>query len=192
MTEVPAPFKAVVGLVAAALDRLPEPRELPEKAVELPVLAVSAVLQASLRAQQVYAELTARGDEAIATLRGAPAEPPSWASFDEDTDAPRDDAAEVDPLGAEDLLAEDEAPESDAGGALDGDALDGGVLEGETILSAAQASLLDATPASSPVNGSGSASGYLGGALGRGPSAFDLADDDLADDDTADDAPAGS
>lgn len=51
--------------------------------MELPVLAVGAVLQASLRAQQLYAELTARGDEAISQLRGAPDEPPAWASFDD-------------------------------------------------------------------------------------------------------------
>lgn len=95
MTDVPAPLKALVGLVASALDRLPEPRELPEKAVELPVLAVSAVLQASLRAQQLYAELTARGDEAIGQLRGAPDEPPPWASFDDDVTAPDVTAADV-------------------------------------------------------------------------------------------------
>lgn len=108
MTDVPAPLKALVGLVAAALDRLPEPRELPEKAVELPVLAVSAVLQASLRAQQLYAELTTRGDEAISQLRGAPEEAPPWASFDDAPDnadsgahgADLSDEAEVDPLDA--------------------------------------------------------------------------------------------
>ena len=100
MTDVPAPLKAIVGLVATAMDRLPEPRQLPEKAVELPVLAVSAVLQASLRAQQVYAELTARGDEAISQLRGAPEEPPPWASFDDDVAAPTEGPGDPAPADA--------------------------------------------------------------------------------------------
>lgn len=120
MTDVPAPLKALVGLVAAALDRLPEPRELPEKAVELPVMAISAVLQASLRAQQLYAELTARGDEAISQLRGAPDEAPAWASFD---DTP------------------DHAPTGADSAAVDLD--DDGV---EIVFGAADAALLDAAP----------------------------------------------
>ena len=101
MAELPNPIKAVVGLFAVAVDHLPEPEDLPEKALELPVLAVSAALQASLRAQQIYALLTARGDEALSQLRGAPSSPPPWATFDEDTDgaAAHGDAA----ADAEDL-----------------------------------------------------------------------------------------
>lgn len=158
MTEVPAPLKAIVGLVAATLDRLPEARDLPERAVELPVLAVSAVLQASLRAQQLYAELTARGDEAISQLRGAPDEPPPWARFD---DAPEHDS----PLAAaaQGLLDEDDDEAShDAFAAAAGSSPDAG--KGQ------------------PGNGYAGGNGHL-----RGPSAFDLADDrtDTAQTDTA-------
>ena len=46
------PVRAAVGLVAVAAD---EARTLPDRAIELPVLAVSTALQMSLRAQQRYA-----------------------------------------------------------------------------------------------------------------------------------------
>ena len=57
-------------------------RELPRKLVELPVLAASTALQISLRAQQQYAELTARGDEILGQLRGT-RRAAAWATFDE-------------------------------------------------------------------------------------------------------------
>jgi hypothetical protein len=59
-----------------------EARRLPDRAIELPMLAVSTALQASLRAQQHYARLTARGDEVI-HRRPVSDEPPPWATFDE-------------------------------------------------------------------------------------------------------------
>lgn len=46
------------------------------------MLAVSSALQASLRAQQRYARLAARGDE-ILNRRPDTDEPPPWATFDE-------------------------------------------------------------------------------------------------------------
>ena len=61
-----------------------DPHALPDKAVELPVMAVSTALQFSLRAQQRYAELTLRGDELISRLHGLPEEPPDWATFDDE------------------------------------------------------------------------------------------------------------
>jgi hypothetical protein len=80
--RLPGPVRAALGLVATAAD---EARHLPERALELPMLAVSSALQMSLRAQQRYARLTARGDE---LLRGQPSdEPPEWATFDEPVSA---------------------------------------------------------------------------------------------------------
>ena len=103
MAQIPTPLRAALGLVANAIEGA---RTLPDKAVELPVLAVSTALQFSLRAQQRYAEFALRGDELIGRLRGVPEEPPSWATFDddqgdEDADAiaagRADDAAEGQP-----------------------------------------------------------------------------------------------
>ncbi len=77
--HLPGPLRAAVGLAATAAD---EARRLPERALELPMLVVSTALQGSLRAQQRYAQLTARGDEVL--NRHAPTdEPPAWATFDE-------------------------------------------------------------------------------------------------------------
>jgi hypothetical protein len=78
--HIPAPLRAAVGLVVTAAD---EARRLPDRALELPMLAVSTALQASVRAQQRYARLTARGD-AVLHRRPASDEPPAWATFDDD------------------------------------------------------------------------------------------------------------
>jgi hypothetical protein len=77
--QLPGPLRAAVGIVANAAD---EARHLPDRAIELPMLAVSTALQMSLRAQQRYARLTARGD-AVLNRRRATDEPPPWATFDE-------------------------------------------------------------------------------------------------------------
>jgi hypothetical protein len=77
--QLPSAVRAVVGLAAMAAD---EARRLPDRAIELPMLAVSTALQASLRAQQQYARLTARGDDVIHRRRVSD-EPPAWATFDE-------------------------------------------------------------------------------------------------------------
>ncbi|WP_375487830.1 hypothetical protein [uncultured Jatrophihabitans sp.] len=77
--HLPGPLRAAVGLVATAAA---EARHLPDRAIELPMLAVSSAMQASLRAQQRYARLAARGDEVL--NRRAPTEqPPPWATFDD-------------------------------------------------------------------------------------------------------------
>jgi hypothetical protein len=77
---IPTPVRAALGLLANAVDAA---RTLPDRAVELPVLAVSTALQFSLRAQQRYAELAMRGDEVIGRFHGPPDEPPAWATFDD-------------------------------------------------------------------------------------------------------------
>ena len=78
MPSLPTPFRAAVGLVATVLD---EARHLPDRAIELPMLAVSSALQVSVRAQQRYARLAARGDEVLAGQKVTD-EPPEWATFD--------------------------------------------------------------------------------------------------------------
>src|SRR5437879_552769 len=78
MPSLPMPLRAVLGLVATAMD---EAKHLPDRAIELPMLAVSTALQASLRAQQRYASLAAKGDEFLAR-RDTSDEPPAWATFD--------------------------------------------------------------------------------------------------------------
>lgn len=77
--QFPGPVRAVVGLLANAAD---EAKHLPDRAIELPMLAVSTALQLSLRAQQRYARLAARGDDVL-NRRPPGDEPPSWATFDE-------------------------------------------------------------------------------------------------------------
>jgi hypothetical protein len=78
MPQLPTPFRAALGLMATAMD---EARNLPDKAIELPMLAVSTALQLSLRAQQRYAHLAARGDQLL-NRREPTDEPPDWAVFD--------------------------------------------------------------------------------------------------------------
>ena len=77
--QLPGPVRAVVGLLANAAD---EAKHLPDRAIELPMLAVSTALQASLRAQQRYARLAARGEQVL-SRRPPTDEPPAWATFDD-------------------------------------------------------------------------------------------------------------
>ena len=77
--QLPGPVRALVGLVASAAD---EAKHLPDRAIELPMLAVSTALQMSLRAQQRYARLAARGDDVL-NRRPTTDEPPAWATFDD-------------------------------------------------------------------------------------------------------------
>jgi hypothetical protein len=79
MPPVPSAVRAALGLAATIVD---EAKTLPDKAIELPMLAVSKTLQLSLRAQHGYAALAARGDEILAS-RHIKDEPPEWATFDE-------------------------------------------------------------------------------------------------------------
>jgi hypothetical protein len=82
MAQLPAPFRALIGLVATVVQDAPG---LSDKTVELSVHAVSTALALSLRAQQQYAALTVRGDEMLAQWRGGPPDDaPEWASFDDD------------------------------------------------------------------------------------------------------------
>jgi hypothetical protein len=93
MSSLPSAVRAALGLAASIVD---EAKTLPDKAIELPMLAVSRALQLSLRAQQHYAEMTARGDEILAT-RHVTDEAPPWATFDQPGDAPAPDDTVTEP-----------------------------------------------------------------------------------------------
>ncbi len=92
MPTLPMPLRAAIGLAATVVE---EARHFPDRAIELPMLAVSTALQMSLRAQQRYANLAARGDEVL-SRRPLSDEPPPWATFDE--------PVAVDRLGDESLV----------------------------------------------------------------------------------------
>ena len=87
MPPLPMPIRAALGLVATARQ---EAKNLPDKVIELPMLAVSTALQISLRAQQRYAHLAAKGDELLAG-RETTDEPPPWATFDAPVEFPGPD-----------------------------------------------------------------------------------------------------
>ncbi|SDN57236.1 hypothetical protein SAMN05660199_00307 [Klenkia soli] len=79
--EIPEPVRAVAGLAATLLD---EARKLPATLPALPVRAIGLAMQTTLRLQQEYSGLVARGDEVLTGLRGD-AEP-GLATFDDDVD----------------------------------------------------------------------------------------------------------
>ena len=81
-TPIPPPLRAAAGLAALTIDAA---RKAPQQLVGLPVLAVSTALQASLKAQQAYAGLIARGDEVLGQL-GRHEDAP-WARFDDEEPA---------------------------------------------------------------------------------------------------------
>lgn len=122
-TPIPPPLRAAAGLAALAIDSA---RKLPQQVVSLPVLAVSAALQASLKAQQRYAELVARGDEVLGQLRGAPEDAPAWAQFDDEP------VASARPRSAFDAAPEPVAVDEDLLDQLAADELGGG--EPEAVL----------------------------------------------------------
>jgi hypothetical protein len=79
--EIPEPVRAVAGLAATLLD---EARKLPATLPALPVRAIGLAMQTTLKLQQEYSGLVARGDELLTGLRGD-AEP-GLATFDDDED----------------------------------------------------------------------------------------------------------
>ena len=90
---LPGFVRAAIGAVATAVD---DRHTLGDRALELPVLAVSTALQMSLRAQQQYAAFTARGDELLNSLGGSPEDDaPSWAKFDDEAAVDETDPGEI-------------------------------------------------------------------------------------------------
>ena len=103
--QLPMPLRAALGLAAETVENA---RRLPDRAIELPMLAVSTALQMSLRAQQRYAMLAARGDELL-NRREPGDEPPPWATFDDPVlDDPALDVPDL-PGAGDPLLDEVEA-----------------------------------------------------------------------------------
>ena len=104
-TPIPPPLRAAAGLAALTIDAA---RKVPQQLVGLPVLAVSTALQASLKAQQTYAGLIARGDEVLGQLRRREDAP--WARFEDEEPAgarpPSAFDAAPDPTEAADGVAE--------------------------------------------------------------------------------------
>ncbi|MHA3701722.1 hypothetical protein ACXR2U_06015 [Jatrophihabitans sp. YIM 134969] len=86
MSSLPTPLRAALGIALTAVDTARDTvTNLPQKAAGLPVAVASQAVQLSLRAQQQYAAYVNKGDELIGAFRGAPEEPPAWATFDGDT-----------------------------------------------------------------------------------------------------------
>jgi hypothetical protein len=115
MSQLPSPLRAAIGLAAEAADQARNlPATLPGKALELPMLAVSTALQLSMRAQQRYAMLAARGED-ILNHREPTDEPPSWATFDDpvDDDEPVGEGPDEAPVGEEPVDAAGEPVNDD-------------------------------------------------------------------------------
>ncbi|GAB20726.1 hypothetical protein GOEFS_127_00090 [Gordonia effusa NBRC 100432] len=84
MIRPPYTARVAAGLLATVVE---ETRKLPTYAVTLPMTAVSQALQAGMRMQQNVAELAIKGDTVFDGLFGKTEEQPSWAVFDEDSEA---------------------------------------------------------------------------------------------------------
>ena len=77
--EIPQVVRAVIGLAATVLD---DTRQLPRTLPSLPVRVIGLAMQATMKLQQHYSGLVARGDEVFTGLRGE--SEPGLATFDED------------------------------------------------------------------------------------------------------------
>jgi hypothetical protein len=80
--EIPEVVRAAAGLTATLLD---EARKLPQTLPALPVRAIGLAMQTTLKLQQEYSGLVARGDELLTGLRGD--REPGLATFDDDLPA---------------------------------------------------------------------------------------------------------
>jgi hypothetical protein len=80
--EIPEAVRAAAGLAATVLD---ETRRLPETLPALPVRVLGMAMQLSMKLQQHYAGLVARGDELFTGLLGE--DEPGLATFDDDEPA---------------------------------------------------------------------------------------------------------
>ncbi|PXX68752.1 hypothetical protein DFR70_102438 [Nocardia tenerifensis] len=77
------PFLARVA-AGAAVYAIEETRRLPTAAMNLPITAISQVLQTTMHVQQFVTSLALKGDAVFERLGNAPQEQPEWATFDED------------------------------------------------------------------------------------------------------------
>ena len=81
--EIPEPVRAVAGLAMTVLD---ETRRLPQTIIGLPLRIFGLAMQVSLKLQQSYSGLVARGDEVFTGWLGE--REPGLATFDEDEEQP--------------------------------------------------------------------------------------------------------
>jgi hypothetical protein len=81
--EIPQAVRAVVGLAATVID---DAFRLPRTLPSLPVRVIGLAMQATMKVQQHYSGLVARGDEVFTGLRGE--SEPGLATFDEDLPEP--------------------------------------------------------------------------------------------------------
>ena len=124
--EIPEAVRAAAGLAATVID---EARKLPETLPGLPVRVLGMAMQASMKVQQHYAGLVARGDELLTGIRGE--DEPGLATFDDDEPSgtaavmPRARASAFDRV-AETIIevTEDDDSHAAAGEALDELAID--------------------------------------------------------------------
>src|SRR3954447_6634275 len=65
--EIPQAIRAVAGLAATVLD---EARRLPQTLPALPVRVIGLAMQVTMKLQQHYVGLVARGDEVFTGMRG--------------------------------------------------------------------------------------------------------------------------
>ncbi|WP_227996611.1 lipid droplet-associated protein [Nocardia australiensis] len=77
------PFLARVAAGAAAY-AIEETRRLPTVAINLPITAISQMLQTTMHIQQFVTSLALKGDSVFEQLTNSPVEQPEWATFDED------------------------------------------------------------------------------------------------------------
>ncbi|MFQ6392124.1 lipid droplet-associated protein [Nocardia sp. KC 131] len=77
------PFLARVA-AGAAVYAIEETRRLPTAAMNLPITAISQMLQTTMHIQQFVTSLALKGDSVFEHLTNSPVEQPEWATFDED------------------------------------------------------------------------------------------------------------
>ncbi|WP_067480953.1 lipid droplet-associated protein [Nocardia amamiensis] len=99
------PFLARVA-AGAAVYALEETRRLPTAAMNLPITAISQLLQTTMHVQQFVTSLALKGDTVFDRLSNRPVEQPEWATFDEDLDDDASPAAH--PTSRFDLYTADE------------------------------------------------------------------------------------
>ncbi|MCP9623137.1 Uncharacterised protein [Nocardia otitidiscaviarum] len=129
------PFLARVA-AGAAVYALEETRRLPNTAVNLPITAVSQLLQNFMHVQQFVTSLALKGDEVFDRFVNRPEEQPEWATFDEDADDAQLPGTTAEPVRRSrfDLYSPEDA----------------GAPEPEPIAVSAPQALVSETPASQP------------------------------------------
>lgn len=104
------PFLARVA-AGAAVYAIEETRRLPTAAMNLPITAISQMLQTTMHVQQFVTSLALKGDAVFDRLGNAPEEQPEWATFDEDLDSEQSFSGTAARTSRFDLYAAEE-PES--------------------------------------------------------------------------------